>query len=384
MFLGLLILLSVVISPLSAQTNYVKVKAKYGDGIQVLLGRYALDRGKCNLDLFCKLNQLNPNSHLIAEKNYFLPIEKYRYDGVSIRSSIGISDYDIAKEIARFNTTMLKFRLKSEDYTKGTKELWCPHHLKACPPEFDKFIPADRIFKIFGKDYESVPLVDKKLSGAVYYIVSGHGGPDPGAMSKVNGKPICEDEYAYDIALRLGRILLQHGAIVHFITQDKDGIRNTEILNCDTDEKAKGDKIIPVDQKERLTQRSDIINELYYQYKNKGINYQRTIEIHVDSRSKTERIDLFFYYFPDNKSGKELAEDMHQTIKSKYAIYRKNGQYSGTVSARDLHVLRESIPTPVFVELANIQNTSDLQRLLSVDNRQALALWLAEGLMKNF
>ena len=384
MILGFLLLLSVVISPLNAQINYVKVKAKSGDGIQVLLGRYALDGGKCNLDLFCKLNQLNQNSYLIENKTYLLPIEKHRYDGVSIRSSLGINDYDVAKEIARFNTTMLRFQLKSEEYTKGSKELWCPHHLKACPPEFDKFIPSDRNYKIFGKEYESVPLVDKKLSGAVYYVVSGHGGPDPGAMSKVSGKSICEDEYAYDISLRLGRILLQHGAIVHFITQDKDGIRNSEILNCDSDEKVLGDKAIPADQKERLNQRSDIINELFHQYKNKGVNYQRTIEIHVDSRSKTERIDLFFYHYPDNNAGKELAEAMHQTIKSKYAIHRKNGQYSGTVSSRDLHVLRESIPTPVFVELANIQNEADLQRLLIPGNRQALADWLAEGLMKNY
>jgi N-acetylmuramoyl-L-alanine amidase len=77
--------------------------------------------------------------------------------------------------------------------------------------------------EIFGKNYADVPLESKELAGAVFYVVSGHGGPDPGAMANVSGKQICEDEYAYDIALRLGRNLLKKGAIVHFITQDKDG-----------------------------------------------------------------------------------------------------------------------------------------------------------------
>jgi N-acetylmuramoyl-L-alanine amidase len=75
---------------------------------------------------------------------------------------------------------------------------------------------------------------------------------------------------------------------------------------------------------------------------------------------------------------------MHRTIKNKYARFRKGVEYTGTVSSRDLHVLREVIPTPVFVEVANIQNSFDLQRILSPKNRQLLADWLAEGLMNDY
>lgn len=367
-----------------AQTAYVRAKAKSGDGIYVLLGRYGLDRGDCNLDLFCKLNKLTLKSQLIADKTYILPIEKHTYDGKSIRSSIEISDLLLAKRIERYNKMMLLFGLKSEDFQQGSRELWCPHHLRSCAPNLESFVPTDRNYQILGKKYANVPLDDKLLAGAVYYIVSGHGGPDPGAMSKVNNKPICEDEYAYDISLRLGRELLRHGAIVHFITQDADGIRETEVLACDSDELAMGGKTIPVDQKERLNQRSDLINDLYRKHKSRGIEYQRTIEIHVDSRSKTERVDLFFYHFPESTFGKALAHELHKTIKNKYAKYRKGGQYSGTVTARDLHVLREAIPTPVFVEVANIQNASDRQRIVSPQNRQLLAGWLAEGLMNDY
>jgi len=54
------------------------------------------------------------------------------------------------------------------------------------------------VFPIFGKDYENIAFKDAKLQGAVFYIVSGHGGPDPGAIGKKSGHTLCEDEYAYD------------------------------------------------------------------------------------------------------------------------------------------------------------------------------------------
>ena len=369
---------------LFAQKDYVSVKAKSGDGIYVLLGRYGLDRGSCNFDLFCKLNDLTLKSQLIADKNYYLPIERHKFDGSSLQSSLGINDNSIISQIDRYNRSMLSFRLKLDDYRSGKREIWLPHHFLACMKKEDVHIPQDRHFKILGKNYADVPLESKELAGSVFYVVSGHGGPDPGAMANVSGKQICEDEYAYDIALRLGRNLIKKGAIVHFITQDKDGIREAEILKCDNDETVIGDKTIPLDQKQRLNQRSETINQLYKNYLNKGINYQRTIEIHVDSRKKSERVDLFFYYYPQSSVGKDLAQEMHRTIKNKYARYRKGVEYTGTVSSRDLHVLREVIPTPVFVEVANIQNSFDLQRILSPKNRQLLADWLAEGLMNDY
>jgi N-acetylmuramoyl-L-alanine amidase len=367
------------------QTEYVKVKAKKGDGIIILLGRYGLDRSRCNLEQFCALNGLNRNSYLIAGRSYKLPIKKYVFNGKSIRSSIGVDDWHIAKQIERYNDKMCSFRLKGEDFRKGKKELWCPHHLSNCPTDLKKFIPKDRYFSIFGKKYADVPLKSEQLAGAVYYLVSGHGGPDPGASSTHQGHRICEDEYAYDITLRLARKLIEHGAIVYLITRDEQqGISDAVHIPCDENEVVWGNREIPVNQKERLKQRSDIINELYRQNRKRGIEYQRMVEIHVDSRSKSQRIDLFFYHYPQSNLGKALADLMHQTIENKYAIYRKNGQYNGDVSARDLHMLREVIPTPVFIEVGNIQNRADQKRILLPQNRQALADWFAEGLMKDY
>ena len=79
-----------------------------------------------------------------------------------------------------------------------------------------------------GKDHYQI--TSNELSGACFYLVSGHGGPDPGAIGIYQGRQLHEDEYAYDIILRLARELLTRGAKVHIIIQDKkDGIRNGQI-----------------------------------------------------------------------------------------------------------------------------------------------------------
>jgi N-acetylmuramoyl-L-alanine amidase len=52
------------------------------------------------------------------------------------------------------------------------------------------------------------------------------------------------------------------------------------------------------------------------------------------------------------------------------------------VTARNLHVLRKTKPTAVFIELGNIRNSQDQKRFVIEDNRQAVANWLAEGLLR--
>jgi N-acetylmuramoyl-L-alanine amidase len=99
---------------------------------------------------------------------------------------------------------------------------------------------------------------------------------------------------------------MENGAKVHIVTQDEDdGIRNEDILKCDNDEKTMGTKCMPINQLARLKQRTDMINELYTSYANKGVKDQTLICIHVDSRSANTRQDVFFYYYEPSKKRKD-------------------------------------------------------------------------------
>ncbi len=126
-------------------------------------------------------------------------------------------------------------------------------------------------YSIFGEKYAVTPILDEMLKGHVYYIVSGHGGPDPGAMTKRGEVWISEDEYAYDVSLRIARNLITHGAKVYMITRDEnDGIRDEEILAMDKDETVWGGASMPLNQRERLAQRTMTINRLYKENLAKG------------------------------------------------------------------------------------------------------------------
>lgn len=234
---------------------------------------------------------------------------------------------------------------------------------------------------LFGKAQASYPVTSNTLKGAVFYLVSGHGGPDPGCIGKYQGKELHEDEYAYDIILRLGRELLKRGAKVHFIIQDsKDGIRNQAVLKNSKRETCMGDPI-PLNQVARLQQRCDAINRLHRKEKS---SYKRAVFIHVDSRSRRNQTDVFFYHAPGSPYGKRLATRIQATFRAKYDRHQPNRGFEGTVSERNLFVLRKAAPVSVFMELGNIQNPQDQKRLVIADNRQALANWITEGIVADY
>lgn len=237
-------------------------------------------------------------------------------------------------------------------------------------------------FPIFGEKYQEVEFKDELLRGAVFYIVPGHGGPDPGAVAKTNGHQLCEDEYAYDIALRLARNLIEHHAMVYVITRDpNDGIRDEAYLKCDKDEYCWGNKKIPLNITQRLNQKVNAVNQLYEKHSGQ---YQRKIELHVDSRYSDQKVDIFFYYYPGSNKGKKLGVTLLNTIKQKYEENQPNRGYRGTVSERNLYTLRNTKPVSSYIELGNINHDRDRRRLVIESNRQAIANWLTLGLIKDF
>ncbi|NJB85074.1 N-acetylmuramoyl-L-alanine amidase [Lewinella marina] len=401
------------------QAEQLAVEARRGDGIYSLLRRYNLVAYGCNIDEFKRLNRLNSNSKLMVGYRYELPIEVFQYDGKSIRSTTGNDNWDRAVAIKEYNEDLLAAGLRESDY-RDDRVLWVPYHIDHCSGNlgFTKTEPdivnlgenagseeelerlkdraADRdpiavpeqvtrsgprTFKIFGDTYAEVPLIDRSLAGRIFYIVAGHGGPDPGAVGRRGDHLLAEDEYAYDVALRLCRNILQHGGTPYMIIRDEnDGIRDDEYLTPDSDETVWGGASLPRSQKARLFQRSDIINALYDENLAKGIVDQTMIAIHIDSRHRGQRIDVFLYYPEGDLRGAHRAEQIQRTFSAKYDQYRPGRGYEGSVSERDLHMLRETKPSGVYIELANIANSSDQQRIINPRNRQLLADWLLMGL----
>lgn len=381
---------------LATEPVHHKAAALEGEGIYALLRRHGLSDQE-SVNKFYELNKMKPGDHLIAGRKYALPILVYDYDGKSIRSTIGINDWDMAIRIADFNKSLQQRGVRTSSYEQS-KVLWVPYHelssknvqvktaaqtrkSEAAPVPPGASVLTMRV-PLFGAEHENVLIKSQKLKGKVYYIISGHGGPDPGAIGEWEGRMLCEDEYAYDVSLRLARNLMEQGAVVEIIVQDpNDGIRSGHYLKCDKDEVVHGGKPIPLNQLTRLQQRVHAVNTLHKEYRSQGMKDQTVICIHVDSRGAASRQDVFFYYNTGSDAGKRIALKLQETFDKKYAENRAGRGYSGTVSSRGLYELRHSHPKAVYVELANIQNAADLKRILPESNRQALANWLCEGLM---
>ncbi|MCL3779000.1 N-acetylmuramoyl-L-alanine amidase [Prolixibacteraceae bacterium JC049] len=302
-----------------SQNSNKTVKAKKGEGVYSLLKRNGLSPSE-HLNDFIKLNKgkLGKNNALIVGRTYYLP---------------------------------------------------------STPAA----VASSRSYSIFGKKYAKINPKSSKLKGMVYYLVSGHGGPDPGAVGRYGKYKLCEDEYAYDVTLRLAHNLMEHGALVYMITRDpNDGIRDSKILKPDKDEVCYPKLRIPLNHIARLRQRKNAVNKLYKKHKGKR---QRAIIIHVDSRSKRQNIDVFFYYDKRSKVGRKLASNLLNTFNQKYRKHQPGRGYEGSISSRNLYVLKHTYPPATFIELGNINHSRDRKRFLQKENRMALANWLTDGIL---
>lgn len=355
----------------SGTTLWAQQKAtpKAGEGISSFLLRHNRSPKKY-YDDFIELNKqkLGKNNVLKVGVTYVIPPVK-KSTATPAKST---STKETSSKDAPIKNADAK---KSASESSGTKQ--------QSPKAKSTKIGTTLNEPLFGKQLADVKVTSNRLAGACFYVVSGHGGPDPGAIGKVGKYELHEDEYAYDIALRLARNLMQEGAEVRIIIQDaKDGIRDDSYLSNSKRETCMGDPI-PLNQVQRLQQRCDKINALYRKDR-KNYSYCRAIFIHIDSRSKGKQTDVFFYYSNKKGESKRLANNMKNTFESKYDKHQPNRGFSGTVSGRNLYVLSHTTPASVFVELGNIQNTFDQRRLVMNSNRQALAKWLMEGFLKDY
>jgi N-acetylmuramoyl-L-alanine amidase len=326
-----------------APMEYQEVKPLQGEGAWTLLRRFNLTPQE-HLEEFKRINEgkFSPEGGILSHHTYLIPLPIIENN--EIPASADVAD-DKSKTIE----------------IPAAEKKW--------------------IEPIFGEKHQELTLIDDELKGAVFFLVSGHGGPDPGAIGQYGKDFLYEDEYAYDITLRLAKNLMQKGAKVHIIVQDpNDGIRSDVILKPDVDETVMG-KPIPLDQIQRLKQRTDAINMLSRQ---ETAKYQRCIEIHLDSRSQKQQLDVFFYHHENSTAGKQMAETLRKTFEENYRKHQPNRGFSGTVTHRNLYMLRNTRPVAVFVELGNIRNFRDQQRFVVESNRQALANWLTNGIVQDY
>ncbi len=243
---------------------------------------------------------------------------------------------------------------------------------------------SGKTYPIFGSAYEKVVVTGNSLKGHVYYIDGGHGGPDPGSVGEFEGRQLPEDEIAYDTALRLARNLIQESATVYIIVRDDDdGIRDTETFKVDTDEYYLGGEKIVRSHTQRLRDRTRIVNRLYDENKS-WAKSQQMISLHVDAYGGRVEPQIDVHFKAASRGGYALSRSLRDTMTAKYAEFQPNRVYKGGIDdSANLFVLNNSKPVAVLIELGNIRHSGDQYRLVKPANRQAIADWLRDGLLKD-
>lgn len=251
---------------------------------------------------------------------------------------------------------------------------------------------AQKVLKVLEEDVQSLPKLSDRLAGRHIVIDPGHGGLDPGAAVTVqdgNGNPITivEDEYAYDIAIRLYRILRRHGASVSLTVVSPDHLsregenprqtfvnKKNEVYNHESHNGNAGWR--PVGTTEGLDMRKTIaagqIRNAPHLAKRKGTLF---ISIHADISPELPagRAVLF-----DGVSEKE--KEASRALAQCMAKHLGAGSF---IKNQPLRVLQNNpADAAVLVETRNVHYPQNCWALRSPELREQDALMLADGILQ--
>jgi len=250
---------------------------------------------------------------------------------------------------------------------------------------------ARQVLDAFKSEIEALPKLDNVLKGWHIVIDPGHGGLDPGAIISVsdgNGNPlvITEDEYAYDVSMRLYRALHRHGASVSLTIispdhQIRNGVdarqtfvhRKNEVYNSSSQNRLNGWR--PVGTTEGLELRKTIaanqINAASNQEKQNGSLY---ISIHADNtKDLPEGTAVLFDGIDEGemRRSREFAE----------ALIPFLGKGAFTHN-QPLRVLEENpADAAVLIEVRNIHYTRNAWALRSAELREQDAMKITNGIL---
>ncbi|AHH06688.1 Autolysin [Borrelia crocidurae DOU] len=253
---------------------------------------------------------------------------------------------------------------------------------------------ASQLFKSFENLVQSCPIKNNSLKNKLIIIDPGHGGLDPGAIVKAkdglnNEIFVVEDEYVYDIALRLYVYLKEHGANVELTILSPDHLIRDSVTANNTFVNVKNEvyndydlnKTDTVDSwingtLEGLKKRLSVVNKFVNKYRNIKREDMLYISLHADNSVGAPRCMGFYYHSED-----EGGFDTHsKSIIEKMTADFKRPPY---IKGQNLYMLKNNIVrTKLLVEVRNLAFDEEAWAIRSSKLRNLDSKILADAILK--
>ncbi|BCR22036.1 LysM peptidoglycan-binding domain-containing protein [Borrelia sp. HM] len=253
---------------------------------------------------------------------------------------------------------------------------------------------ASQLFKSFEKLVQSRPVKNNKLENKLIIIDPGHGGLDPGAIVKAkdglnNEIFVVEDEYVYDIALRLYVYLKEYGANVELTILSPDhlirdsvsanntfvNIKNEVYNNYDLNKTDTVDSWIN-GTLEGLKKRLTVVNKFVNKYKNIKSEDILYISLHSDNSVGAPRCMGFYYQSEEGKGFDSHSKNIIEKMTSDF----KRVPY---IKGQNLYMLKNNVvKTKFLVELRNLAFDDEAWAIRSSKIRDRDSRILATAILK--
>lgn len=206
------------------------------------------------------------------------------------------------------------------------------------------------------KKSKIMPVTYLPIANKVIAIDAGHGGVDPGAVSK---RGIKEDEINLEIALKLKRLIEQSGGIVVMTRFEDEGLYTSEA------------KTLRQMKREDLSKRKEIVNES---------NSEIFISIHLNSFIRSTYYGAQTFYKKDSEEGEKLAIIIQNELRN---ILDKDNNRQPQ-DRDDIYILNEVNIPSVLVECGFLSNANEEQLLTNESYQEKIAWSIYVGIMNYF
>jgi len=221
------------------------------------------------------------------------------------------------------------------------------------------------------------------LHGWVVVLDPGHGGMDPGASGIFQGKRVVEDEYVFDVALRVRRMIQARGGLAIMTTTDRVGERSWEPFIVFPDmrtERFTTDGTVVRAGTAGLRRRLRLGNSIKQKYPR---HRQAWISIHFDVRGRGGD-DGVRIIAADTEL--QIAKSLERSfgnakrLRDDDPVVESGDRDHGI---RRLFILsgENRIKEKVLIELGNFKNESDVWRIRNHVVREAYAKAITEALV---